>query len=97
MSSKLQKQREIAKLRELKESERTANFKLIRGQLRGKIEENAAEILSMPFDVLQSKLQSRNISARAAVEAFIAKSLELTEEFNCVQEFLPQALVRYII
>lgn len=47
----------------------------------------------MPFKELRYKLQSRNITARTVLEAFVLKSFEIATEMNCITEFLLESLV----
>ena len=54
---------------------------------------NRVAIVNLPFDVLVTKLQRRELKAREVLEAFIAKSVAVTSEFNCITEFVPQCLV----
>ena len=54
-------------------------------------------IINLPFDVLVEKLQTRELKACEVLEAFIAKSLAITGEFNCITEYVPQCLVTYKI
>ncbi|ODM97714.1 Fatty acid amide hydrolase 1 [Orchesella cincta] len=85
---KCKNKQELAKVRQSKELERKGNFQ--RFQLQQS--ENYAEILSLSFTELQERLQSRALSAKAVLEAYIKRALELSEELNCVTEILPESL-----
>ncbi|CAG7819493.1 unnamed protein product [Allacma fusca] len=50
-----------------------------------------AAIVSLTFDQLVQKLQSRELKARQVLEAYVAKAVVATREFNCVTEFIEQA------
>jgi hypothetical protein len=50
-------------------------------------------IVNLSFEELQQKLQTREITAKKALEAFVAKSIVVTNEFNCITEFIPQMQV----
>ncbi|CAG7836319.1 unnamed protein product [Allacma fusca] len=48
----------------------------------------SATIVSLPFEVLVSKLQKRELSAQQVLEAYVAKAIAVTRDFNCVTEFV---------
>lgn len=50
-------------------------------------------IVDTSFDRLVEQLQSREITAQEVLEAFIAKSVQVTLELNCITEYIPQAMV----
>ena len=56
--------------------------------------EQSLAITNLPFEELQEKLQKRELSAKKVLEAFVAKSIVVTNEFNCITEFIPQMQVR---
>ncbi|CAL8122755.1 unnamed protein product [Orchesella dallaii] len=82
------KKQELVKIRKSKDEERKANFQKFQFQHS----EKHAEILSLSFTELQEKLQTRALTAKIVLEAYIKRALELTEELNCVTEILPESL-----
>ncbi|CAL8110668.1 unnamed protein product [Orchesella dallaii] len=48
-------------------------------------------ITELSLNVLLEKLQSRELRASQVLYAYIAKAIRVTEEFNCITEFIPWA------
>ena len=48
------------------------------------------------MESLTVKLQTRELPATKVLAAFMAKALEVNQEFNCITEFAPEAKVKSI-
>jgi hypothetical protein len=53
-------------------------------------------ITELSLESLIAKLQSRELLATKVLSAYTAKALEVNENFNCITEFVPQAVVSLI-
>ncbi|OXA40478.1 fatty acid amide hydrolase 1 [Folsomia candida] len=82
---------ETKKIIRKKQEDREAQFKKLESQSRYQLNEKHEKILSLSDDELIDQLQSRKLTAVEVQEAFIAKSIKVTREFNMVTEFIPQA------
>jgi len=75
----------------LKQRERKESFAKLKAECI--LNEKAINIVQLPVEQLLARLKSCEFSASEVLKAFIAKALEVTEKFNCVTEFIPQAFV----
>lgn len=57
------------------------------------LDESATEILKIPVNDLIQKLQQRSLNATQVLQAYIAKAMIVQDNFNCITEFVPFALV----
>jgi len=64
---------------------------LQRLQVEYPLNERRTWIINLPFDELIYKLQSKELLALEVLEAFTAKTVTVTKNFNCVTEFIPNA------
>ena len=81
----------LTSLRKQKQKERAEQLQDLK--IRFPLGPNQLSIVNLPFEKLVQKLQNRELKAREVLEAFIAKAVQVTTEFNCVTEFIPQSLV----
>ena len=81
----------LTSLRKQKQKERAEHLQDLK--IRFPLGPNQLSIVNLPFEKLVQKLQNRELKAREVLEAFIAKAVQVTTEFNCVTEFIPQSLV----
>lgn len=51
-------------------------------------------ITNLEFTELVAALQNRSLSASQVMSAYLSKSVNVTTEFNCISEFIPNAMVR---
>ena len=58
-----------------------------------KMNQELKEIVELPLEQLIHKLQTRELTAKKVLEATMTRSVEVTEEFNCITEFHPRAMV----
>ena len=86
-----QERRHLTKLRRRKKIERGEQFENLRR--RNKFGPQEEEIISISFERLVEKLQKRELKATQVLEAYLAKALEITDEFSCVTEFVPHCFV----
>ncbi|CAG7786166.1 unnamed protein product [Allacma fusca] len=76
--------------RTLKQHERTKILTELRLRfLRSDINHTIGDL---PFHELVHQLQTRNLSAVEALSVFIGRAVKATDEFNCVSEFVPDAM-----
>lgn len=74
-----------------KQSEREA---ILYGLRHTYAKHNHEYITTLPFHHLVESLQNRSLTASQVMAAYIKKSVNVTSEFNCVSEFIPNAMVR---
>ena len=86
-----QESRRLTLLRQQKQKERAEQLQDLK--IRFPLGPSQLSIVNLPFGKLVEKLQNRELKAREVLEAFIAKAVQVTTEFNCVTEFIPQSLV----
>ncbi|CAG7721717.1 unnamed protein product, partial [Allacma fusca] len=84
------KRKHLKRLRKLREKERQEQFREFALQLP--FDKGSAAIVALPFDVLVDKLQKRELKAKQVLEAYIAKTLLVTQEFNCVAQFIDKSI-----
>lgn len=60
-------------------------------------DEFAEKIVTITVGDLIQKLQIRSLTATQVLQAYIAKALIVHENFNCITEFVPFALVIFVI
>lgn len=80
----------LQKITRKQKERKEAFFKLRKEHI---LDETATSILKLPVEELVTQLQTRQLSACHVLRAYTAKALEVTEKFNCVTEFIPQATV----
>ncbi|ODM93445.1 Fatty-acid amide hydrolase 1 [Orchesella cincta] len=73
-----------------KQQERKESFAKLKAECI--LNERAINITQLSVEELARGLKSRELSATEVLKAYTAKALEVTEKFNCVTEFIPQAL-----
>ncbi|CAG7727883.1 unnamed protein product, partial [Allacma fusca] len=79
-------------MRAKKQKERKEQFQKL--EKRFPFNSNSAAIVNLSFDDLVERLQRRDLTATEVLEAFISKALSVTNEFNCITEFIPTAIKR---
>ncbi|CAG7818157.1 unnamed protein product, partial [Allacma fusca] len=88
--------KEFSDARLRKQTERQAEFDKIREQFQSANQTDKSvlykNIVELPFDVLIAKLQSRELKAAEVLSAFLDKSINVTDQFNCITEFVPGAM-----
>ncbi|CAG7817001.1 unnamed protein product [Allacma fusca] len=82
--------RQLSQLRAKKHRERKEQFQKL--ETRFPFNSNRAAIVNLSFDDLVERLQRRNLTSTEVLEAFISKALSVTNEFNCITEFIPNAI-----
>ncbi|CAL8109904.1 unnamed protein product [Orchesella dallaii] len=75
----------------IKKKQREREYAFQKLHQRYEMTAKAEKIISLTEDQLLSELQQRKLSAIEVLEAFIAKALKETKEYNSVTEFIPQA------
>jgi len=55
------------------------------------------DILDLSLSELQEKLFKRELTAEKVIKAYITKALSVQKEFNCITEFIPGCMVRFLI
>ena len=53
-------------------------------------------ITALNLTTLLEKLQSRELKAKQVLAAYVAKALDVNEDFNCITEFVPQCFVSFL-
>ncbi|KAJ6645715.1 Fatty acid amide hydrolase 1 [Pseudolycoriella hygida] len=75
-----------------RQAQRNETFRQVRNNFT--IDGAAEEILKLPTNELIRKLQTRSLSATQVLRAYMAKAMNLQDEFNCITEFVPFAMER---
>ena len=81
-------------MREQKQKERQGYLQQLKE--RYPLTPGREKILKLNLEALCTKLHSRELKARQVLEAFFAKAVAVTWEYNCVTEFISQSFVRKI-
>lgn len=83
------------KIRSKRQKEREAEFSLVRANYQSTLKEKTKykEIISLSLPQLHKKLSARELSSEDVLRAFIWKSMSVQDEFNCITEFIPEAMV----
>ncbi|XP_035704704.1 vitamin D3 hydroxylase-associated protein [Folsomia candida] len=84
-----QEKNKFTELRKRKQTERKIQFHDFRNQYSGKEDD---KILQLSFSELRHKLETRQVTSEYVLKSFIAKSLQVQDELNCITEFVPAAM-----
>lgn len=87
----IQERKQLALKRKKKQRERELQFQEIRDHYV--LTEENEEIVAFSFSELRQKLQNRDLTCEQVLKAFIAKSIVVQDEFNCITEFVQNARV----
>ncbi len=72
-----------------KQGERKEQFDNLRETLT--LNPEFISITGLSLDILVEKLQKRELTASQVLKAYMSKAVRVTDEFNCITEFIPWA------